>query len=110
MTVSFFACFMASKINAMSHKITSLTIVIPYKRAGNIISQEPVDFELYREDDHYRLVPRLSEEEIRVANLPPVLRFTMKNGKPVSLRGKLDGNFHVIQDAVKMVQQLNLTL
>jgi hypothetical protein len=33
----------------------------------------------------------------------------MENGKPVSLRGKMDGNFHVIQDAVvelKKEQQL----
>jgi hypothetical protein len=88
----------------MKKKIANITVTIPYKRAGNIITQEPVSFDVYKDIDQYALVPCLSEDEVRVANLPAELRFIVVNGKPVSLRGKRDGNFHVILDAVKSLQ------
>lgn len=84
----------------MGHKITSITIPVPYKSAGGVIHQHQVTFDFFRLDGHYSLRPCLSETELQVANLPEELRFVMKDGKPVSLRGKRDGNFHVIQDAV----------
>lgn len=96
--------FFMSKGAIMSQRITLLTIEVPYKSAGGIIMQKPVEFELYREEEYYTLVPQLTEDERRVANLPEELKFVMSNGKPVSLRGKLDGNFHVIQDAVTQLQ------
>jgi hypothetical protein len=40
-------------------------------------------------------------------NLPESLNFVLERGKPVSLRGIMDGNFHVIQDAVKLLQKEN---
>jgi len=89
----------------MSQKMTTLIISVPYKGAGNIITQEQVSFDVYREADYYKLVPSLSEEEIRIANLPPELRFSMVEGKAVSHRGNKDGNFHVIQDAVAQLKQ-----
>lgn len=89
----------------MKQKIANLTLSIPYKRAGNVICQEPVDFDVFKTDDHYALVPLLPEEEQRIANLPDELRFVMQDGKPVSLRGSRDGNFHVIQDAVQYLQE-----
>ena len=98
------------KTNDMSHKITTLTIPIPYKRAGNIISQEQVSFDLFSEEGQYQLVPLLNEEERRIANLPPELRFVINDGRPVSLRGIRDGNFHIIQDAVALVLKQNMVL
>ena len=85
----------------MKEKIASLTIAVPYKRAGNIITQEPVNFDVYKTDDHYTLTPCLSTDERRIANLPEELQFRIMDGEPVSLRGKRDGNFHVIRDAFK---------
>ena len=97
--------FAILKTAVMKQKIANLTLSIPYKRAGNVICQEPVSFDVFKTEAHYALVPCLSEEEQRIANLPDELRFVMEDGKPVSLRGKLDGNFHVIQDAVEHLQQ-----
>ena len=94
----------------MQQKIVNLTINIPFKRAGNVIVQEPVSFDLYKEGTEYILVPCLSDEEIRIANLPMELRYKMEDGKPVSLRGKQDGNFHVIQDAVTHLKELSVQL
>lgn len=91
----------------MAQKITTVTVQIPYKRSGGIISQQPVTFDLYRDGGNYSLTPCLSEDERRVANLPEALKFVMEGGKPVSLRGKLDGNFHVIQDVVAHLQGTN---
>lgn len=88
----------------VNNKITNLTIDIPYKRAGNVISQQPVEFDVYKDEEKYSLVPCLDGPKREVANLPASLEFIMENGKPVSLRGKKDGNFHVIQDAVKRLQ------
>lgn len=89
----------------MKELIANLTISVPYKRAGNVIIQEPVDFTLYRNDGHYTLVPCLSEDEARIANLPQELQFKMEDGEPVSLRGIRDGNLHVIQDAVDLLRK-----
>lgn len=89
----------------MSKKLTTLDIEIPYKRSGGIISQQTVTFDVMQVDGHYELKPLLSTDERRVANLPETLNFTIEDGKPVSLRGKMDGNFHVIEDAVRQLQK-----
>lgn len=94
----------------MKEKIANITIDIPYKRAGNTIMQEPVNFDILKDDGHYSLQPCLTEEELRVANLPPQLQFEMIEGEPVSLRGSKDGNLHVIQDAVTRLKELNLPI
>ena len=88
----------------MKEKIANLTIDVPHRRAGNIIIQEPIEFELYRLDGHFSLIPCLNVDERRIANLPDELNFKMEDGEPVSLRGIRDGNLHVIQDAVKQLQ------
>jgi len=50
--------------------LTNITIPIPYKSAGNAIVQHPVEFEVYREGEAYRIVPILDEKGLRLANLP----------------------------------------
>ncbi len=89
----------------MSEKITNIAVNVPLKSSGGVIMQREVQFDLFQADGHYSLRPCLSEDERRIANLPEELNFRFENGKPVSLRGKLDGNFHVIQDAVKLLQK-----
>lgn len=84
----------------MNQKITTITVQVPLKSAGGVIMQRDIQFDLFRAADHYTLKPCLTDDELRVANLPGELNFRLENGKPVSLRGKLDGNFHVIQDAL----------
>ncbi len=91
----------------MSHKITTVTIDVPYKSAGGVIRQHQVSFDVFKLDGHYSLRPCLSTAERQIANLPEELNFIIQNNKPVSLRGKLDGNFHVIQDAVAAMKQQN---
>ena len=88
----------------MRNKLATIEISVPYKRSGGIIHQQKVSFDVFQLDGHYQLKPCLSEDERRVANLPEALNFKIEDGKPVSLRGKLDGNFHVIQDIVKIMQ------
>jgi hypothetical protein len=92
----------------MKKKLATLTVPVPYKRAGNVISQQPVVFDVYETDDCYEIVPQLDGHELAVANLPVALLFEMQNGKPVSLRGKKDGNFHVIADVVSKLKEPNL--
>jgi hypothetical protein len=89
----------------MSQKINNITVQVPLKSSGGVIMQRDIEFDVYRSDSHYTLRPCLTEDERRVANLPEELNFTLENGKPVSLRGKIDGNFHVIQDAVKQLKE-----
>ncbi|HWJ25631.1 MAG TPA: hypothetical protein VNS32_03755 [Flavisolibacter sp.] len=92
----------------MSNKIASVHISIPYKGPGNVIRQNPVLFEVYSEEDRYKAIPVLDEDERRVANLPEELLFAFENGKPVSERGSMDGNFHAIQDIVQELQRQKL--
>jgi hypothetical protein len=89
----------------MSEKITTVNVHVPVKSSGGVIHQRQVAFDVLKEESHFSLIPCLSEDERRVANLPESLNFKMENGKPVSLRGKMDGNFHVIQDAVGLLQK-----
>lgn len=85
-------------------KLSTVQLDIPYKGPGNVIRQREVEFELYQVDGHYSLVPCLNDEERRIANLPGQLNFTIEEGRPRSLRGDIDGNFHVISDAVEKLQ------
>lgn len=89
----------------MSHKITTISIAVPYKSAGGVIHQHQVAFDFYKVNSHYSLRPCLNAAELQLANLPSELRFVMESGKPVSLRGKIDGNLHVIQDAVLLLKE-----
>lgn len=89
----------------MSEKLKTITVQVPLKSSGGVIHQRNVAFEVFREDGHYSLKPCLPPEERRVLNLPDELNFTMEDGKAVSMRGSMDGNFHVIQDAVKLLQE-----
>jgi len=92
----------------MSHKIASVHISVPYKGPGNVIKQSPVLFDVYSEEDRYKAIPVLSKDEKRVANLPDELLFAYKNGRPVSERGSMDGNFHAIEDIVRELQRQKL--
>lgn len=92
----------------MRNKLSTLNILVPYKRAGNVISQQHVAFDVYEEDNRYEIVPLLDGNELAIANLPVALHFEMQEGKPVSLRGKKDGNFHVIQDVVSKLKEQGL--
>ena len=94
----------------MEYKLASITIEIPYKRAGNVIYQQPVNFDVYKDERHYKLVPCLSDDELRIANLPNELAFVLSDDEPVSLRGKRDGNFHVIDDAFKILKEKQLLI
>jgi hypothetical protein len=89
----------------MAEKITTVEFPVPLKSSGGIIRQQEISFDVFKLDGHYRLRPCLTEDERRVANLPEQLDFTIENGKPVSKRGHKDGNFHVIQDAVNLLQK-----
>lgn len=89
----------------MSKQIATVSVEVPYKSSGGVIHQHAVEFDLYRVDGYFSLKPRLDTRERQVANLPEELRFVFEDGKPVSLRGKTDGNFHIISDAVKTLQK-----
>jgi hypothetical protein len=68
-----------------------------------------VDFDLYKGESHYSLIPQLTNDERRIANLPESLDFNLVDGRPISLR-KNDGNFHVIEDAVRKLKELEQQL
>ena len=92
----------------MFNKIASVNISVPVRGPGNIIRQNPVLFDVFSEDNIYKAVPLLNEDERRVANLPQELLFNYELGRPVSHRGARDGNFHAIQDIVEELQRQKL--
>lgn len=94
----------------MKRKLTILTLDVPYKRAGNVITHHSVTFDVYEKEGVYVLMPLLDGPELAVANLPVELRFVMEQGKPVSLRGKIEGNLHVIEDAATKLKEEGLLL
>ena len=92
----------------MSNKIASVNVAVPYKGPGNIIRQNTVLFDVYSLENHYNAMPLLNEDERRIANLPHELLFNCENGKPISHRGSLDGNFRAIEDIVHQLQKQKL--
>lgn len=92
----------------MSDRIANVNISVPYKGPGNVIRQNAVSFDVFSEDNHYRAVPVLNNDERRIANLPEELLFACENGKPISLRGDRDGNYHAIRDIVHELQKRRL--
>ena len=92
----------------MFNKIASVNIPVPVRGPGNTIRQSPVLFDVFSDDNTYKAVPVLNEDERRVANLPQELLFGFENGRPVSQRGAKDGNFHAIQDIVHELQSQKL--
>jgi hypothetical protein len=97
--------FFTDKSIVMAHKITNLYISIPQKSSGGVIHQETVSFDVYKMDGHYSLRPCLDTPGRQILNLPEELNFVFRDGKPESLRGNMDGNFHVIQDAVALLKK-----
>lgn len=89
----------------MSQKIITVEVLVPFKQSGGIIRQHQVAFDVYKYEDYFGLRPCLSERERQVANLPDELKFTVQNGHPVSLRGKMDGNLHIIRDVVAVLKE-----
>lgn len=87
--------------------LTNVTITVPFKSAGNIIVQKPVEFEVYREEEIYMIKPLLTVDELRLANLPGELKFLYKDGNVESLRGAKDGNLHVMQDVYTALSDIN---
>jgi hypothetical protein len=92
----------------MTNKIGSVNISVPYKCPGNVIRQNPVLFDVYSINGHYKAVPLLNEDERRIANLPQELVFNYENGKAISHRGSIDGNFHAIEDIIHELRKQNL--
>lgn len=84
-------------------KLASCTVDVPYKGAGNVIRQNQVPFDVFKEEAIYKAVPQLPEAERRKANLPETLVFFFEEGRLRSPR-KTDGNFHVIEDIVAKLQ------
>jgi hypothetical protein len=87
--------------------LTDVTISIPFKGAGNSIIQKTVQFEVYRKSEHYLIRPALETADLRLANLPEEMEFAIKEGKVESLRGKKDGNLHVMQDVYAALSDKN---
>ena len=87
--------------------LTDVTVSIPYKSAGNSIIQKTVQFEVYRKSEHYLIRPTLETADLRLANLPEEMEFAVKDGRVESLRGKKDGNLHVMQDVYAALSDIN---
>ncbi|MBD0367786.1 MAG: hypothetical protein ICV53_17005 [Flavisolibacter sp.] len=88
----------------MEQKLTTLEVQVPYRGAGNIITNKPVSFDILQENSTYKAVPLLDTDERRVANLPPELSFYYTDGKASSTRGIKDGNLHVILDIAEALK------
>jgi len=81
-------------------KLTTVSVPVPYRSAGNTIREHDVSFDVFEEGETLHLVPLLNVEERRIANLPPELVCHIENGRAISHRGDRDGNIHVIEEVV----------
>jgi hypothetical protein len=89
-------------------KIANFTIEVPYRTAGNIITNKNIDFDVFKDGTQYMAAPLCGLEERRIASLPPELIFEMKDGKPESNRGNKEGNIEVIRRIAGQLKELKL--
>ena len=86
-------------------KILQTTVQVPQRGAGNIIRQQDVTFEIFKEEDRYKAVSQLSTDERRIVNIPTELIFKIENEKPISLLSERDGNFHIINALADKIRE-----
>ncbi|MCU7551717.1 hypothetical protein OCK74_21530 [Chitinophagaceae bacterium LB-8] len=89
-------------------KIASFTIEVPYRTPGNRIINKNIDFDIFKDGNHYTAAPLCGLEERRIASLPPELSFEFKNGKPLSSRGIKEGNIEVINRIAGLLKEHDL--
>jgi hypothetical protein len=79
------------------HKIAEFTIKVKYRCPGNVIEYIPVEFEVFKDGEWYKVVPLLDAKTRLLTDLPAELFFQLKNGKITRCSNKQK---EVIEDIV----------
>lgn len=84
-------------------KIANITVKVPFREPGNIIEHTPVEFEVWRNETHFKVLPVCIEETKRIADLPEMFQFDLKNGKVSDFKQKYEEIvFDIWQELIKM--------
>jgi hypothetical protein len=84
---------------------TKVTIEVPFRAAGNIIHPRPVDFTITQQNQQYKAVALLSDDDQRISGLPDELVFKIENGKAISPKGHREGYLHIIEELAAAIQK-----
>ena len=62
------------------HKIAELAVNVQYRYPGNVVSQIPVEFEIFVVNNYFKAVPLHTHESKQLTDLPDELFFQVKDG------------------------------
>ena len=60
-------------------ELTSITIPVDHYRTYDVITEEPVSFTVFQENEWFRAVPMMTNEERKTTGLPAELLFVYVN-------------------------------
>ena len=67
----------------VTSRISHLTIMVPYRKPGNVIEHLPVDFSVHQYGAKFKAFPLCDDVVIRFTNLPAVIEFEWQEDVPV---------------------------
>ncbi len=88
-----------------TNEVASITVLIPFRLPGNIISQEIVPFKIYEEDTWYRAIAQISASDRIQADLPENILVSF-NGQKIVVKDDADQN--LIAVLRNIVQELKM--
>ncbi len=89
-------------------QISTVTIEVPMRSAGNVVKNEPVKFEVFKDNALFKAVPLCNDEQKRLATLKDEILFSFRPDKAVAVGGVNDGNQHVVERIGASLKELGL--
>lgn len=77
--------------------LSTVTIEVPVRSPGNIVANQPVEFEIFKDSTLYKAIPQCEEDQKRKALLKDEIIFSFRPDKAVAAGGINDGNQHVVE-------------
>ena len=89
-------------------ELTSVTIPVDHFRSYDLITEEPVSFTIFQENEWFRAVPLLSKEERKATGLPEELLFIYVNYCIAQANNMEEESLKVIKEIVLELEEREL--
>lgn len=91
----------------VTNEIASITISVPYQRENEIVNQI-VPFKVFKQQQHYRAIPLISAEAIKIAGLSNELSFRFIEGRIFPEAEANETNLNAINNIVGELRILRI--
>lgn len=89
------------------NEIASVTILVPYQKGNETINQI-IPLKIYHDQQGYKAIPLISDEEKKIAGLPSVISFELAGNQIIPDKMN-EADMEVIRNIVTELKMLSLT-